>query len=60
MILSATLTQDPSKLSQLDLHHPLLLTSGNKRYRLPELLESYKLVSFLHNLYMKISIYLVL
>nr|CAD1827810.1 unnamed protein product [Ananas comosus var. bracteatus] len=59
MILSATLTQDPSKISQLDLHHPLLLTSGNKRYRLPELLVSYKLVSFLHNLYMKISIYLI-
>ncbi|XP_020084688.1 DEAD-box ATP-dependent RNA helicase 1-like [Ananas comosus] len=44
MILSATLTQDPSKISQLDLHHPLLLTSGNKRYRLPELLVSYKLI----------------
>ncbi|XP_072954521.1 DEAD-box ATP-dependent RNA helicase 1 [Typha angustifolia] len=44
MIFSATLTQDPSKLSQLDLDHPLLLTSGNKRYRLPEKLESYKLI----------------
>lgn len=44
MILSATLTQDPSKLSQLDLHHPLFLASGNKRYKLPERLESYKLI----------------
>lgn len=44
IILSATLTQDPSKLSQLDLHHPILLTSGMKRYRLPEKLQSFKLV----------------
>lgn len=44
MILSATLTQDPSKISQLDLHHPLLLTSGDKRYKLPKRLESFKLV----------------
>ncbi|XP_020586976.1 DEAD-box ATP-dependent RNA helicase 1 isoform X2 [Phalaenopsis equestris] len=44
MIMSATLTQDPSKLSQLDLHHPLLLTSGDRRYKLPEKLESYKLI----------------
>ncbi|KAL6911974.1 hypothetical protein ACP4OV_000779 [Aristida adscensionis] len=43
IILSATLTQDPSKLSQLDLHHPLLLNSGKKRYRIPMKLESYKL-----------------
>ncbi|KAL4186805.1 hypothetical protein AMTRI_Chr09g15790 [Amborella trichopoda] len=45
MILSATLTRDPSKLSQLDLHHPLLMTSGGsrKRYQLPEQLESIKL-----------------
>ncbi|KAL6591422.1 hypothetical protein ACP70R_049925 [Stipagrostis hirtigluma subsp. patula] len=45
IILSATLTQDPSKLSQLELHHPLLLNSGKKRYRIPMKLESYKLVS---------------
>ncbi|XP_039127177.1 LOW QUALITY PROTEIN: DEAD-box ATP-dependent RNA helicase 1 [Dioscorea cayenensis subsp. rotundata] len=44
MILSATLTQDPSKLSQLALHHPLLLTSGDSRYKLPEKLKSYKLI----------------
>lgn len=44
IILSATLTQDPSKLSQLKLHHPLLLNSGKKRYRIPTKLESYKLV----------------
>eukprot|EP00268_Persea_americana_P043670 TRINITY_DN4394_c0_g2_i4.p1 TRINITY_DN4394_c0_g2~~TRINITY_DN4394_c0_g2_i4.p1 ORF type:complete len:529 (-),score=81.17 TRINITY_DN4394_c0_g2_i4:291-1877(-) len=44
MILSATLTQDPSKLSQLDLHHPLFLTTGARRYRLPEKLESYQLI----------------
>lgn len=41
IILSATLTQDPSKLSQFDLHHPLLLTSGHERYKLPEGLKSY-------------------
>ncbi|KAL6282680.1 hypothetical protein ACE6H2_013609 [Prunus campanulata] len=43
MVLSATLTQDPSKLAQLDLHHPLFLTTGQKRYQLPEKLQSYKL-----------------
>ncbi|XP_065878818.1 DEAD-box ATP-dependent RNA helicase 1 isoform X2 [Euphorbia lathyris] len=41
MVLSATLTQDPSKLSQLDLHHPLFLSTGQSRYQLPEKLESY-------------------
>lgn len=44
IVLSATLTQDPSKLSQLALHHPLFLTTGKRRYQLPEKLESYKLV----------------
>ncbi|XP_062220583.1 DEAD-box ATP-dependent RNA helicase 1-like [Phragmites australis] len=44
IILSATLTQDPSKLSQLELHHPLLLNTGKKRYRIPTKLESYKLI----------------
>lgn len=44
MVLSATLTQDPSKLAQLDLHHPLFLTTGQRRYKLPEKLESYKLI----------------
>ncbi|KAK4337707.1 hypothetical protein RND71_042194 [Anisodus tanguticus] len=44
MVLSATLTQDPSKLAQLDLHHPLLLTTGERRYRLPEELKSFKLL----------------
>ncbi|OMO65756.1 hypothetical protein COLO4_31019 [Corchorus olitorius] len=44
MVLSATLTQDPSKLAQLSLHHPLLMTMGKKRYQLPEKLESFKLV----------------
>ncbi|KAK1280643.1 DEAD-box ATP-dependent RNA helicase 1 [Acorus gramineus] len=44
MIVSATLTQDPSKLFQLDLHHPLFLTTGETRYKLPEKLESYKLI----------------
>jgi ATP-dependent RNA helicase DDX51/DBP6 len=47
VVLSATLTQDPSKLSQLELHHPLLLNSGKKRYRIPTKLESYKLVRLL-------------
>ncbi|CAN1249210.1 DEAD-box ATP-dependent RNA helicase 1 [Linum perenne] len=44
MVLSATLTRDPSKLAQLHLHHPLLVTTGKKRYQLPEKLESYTLV----------------
>lgn len=44
MVLSATLTQDPSKLAQLNLHHPLFLTTGQRRYQLPEKLESYKLI----------------
>jgi len=44
MVLSATLTQDPSKLAQLDLHHPLLLTTGERRYKLPEELKSFKVV----------------
>ncbi|KAI3756735.1 hypothetical protein L1987_56558 [Smallanthus sonchifolius] len=44
MVLSATLTQDPSKLAQLDLHHPLFLTSGKIRYQLPQSLESFKLI----------------
>ncbi|KAF5188333.1 Dead-box atp-dependent rna helicase [Thalictrum thalictroides] len=44
MVLSATLTRDPSKLSQLDLYHPLFLTTGPQRYQLPEKLECYKLL----------------
>ncbi|KAI6705927.1 hypothetical protein NL676_008889 [Syzygium grande] len=44
MVLSATLTQDPSKLSQLDLHHPLFLSAGQRRYHFPEKLESYKVI----------------
>uniref|UniRef100_A0A5B7BPJ3 ATP-dependent RNA helicase n=1 Tax=Davidia involucrata TaxID=16924 RepID=A0A5B7BPJ3_DAVIN len=44
MILSATLTQDPSKLAQLDLHHPLFLTTGHMRYQFPEQLKSFKLI----------------
>ncbi|KAE8688658.1 DEAD-box ATP-dependent RNA helicase 1 [Hibiscus syriacus] len=43
MVLSAILTQDPSKLAQLNLHHPLLMTTGKRRYQLPAKLESYKL-----------------
>ncbi|RDX69303.1 DEAD-box ATP-dependent RNA helicase 1, partial [Mucuna pruriens] len=44
MVLSATLTQDPGRLVQLDLHHPLFLSTGKMRYQLPENLESYKLI----------------
>ncbi|CAA7395612.1 unnamed protein product [Spirodela intermedia] len=44
LVLSATLTQDPSKLSQLALHHPLFLTTGPKRYKIPERLESCTLI----------------
>lgn len=46
MVLSATLTQDPGKLAQLDLHHPLFLTTGKRRYKLPEKLESYMMVNW--------------
>ncbi|CAN4118648.1 unnamed protein product [Withania somnifera] len=42
MVLSATLTQDPSKLAQLDLHDPLLLTTGERCCKLPEELKSFK------------------
>lgn len=54
MVLSATLTQDPSKLAQLDLHHPLFLTTGEKRYQLPDQLKSFKLIceSMLKPLYL--------
>ncbi|KAL0363591.1 UNVERIFIED_CONTAM: DEAD-box ATP-dependent RNA helicase 1 [Sesamum calycinum] len=44
MVLSATLTQDPSKLAQLDLHYPLYLTTGHRRYQLPEQLKSFKVL----------------
>ncbi|CAA2984515.1 DEAD-box ATP-dependent RNA helicase 1 [Olea europaea subsp. europaea] len=44
MVLSATLTQDPSKLAQLDLHHPLFLTTGPRRYQLPEQLKSLEVI----------------
>lgn len=36
MVLSATLTQAPGKRAQLDLHHALFLTTGKRRYKLPE------------------------
>lgn len=42
MILSATLTQDPSKLAQLELHHPLFLTTGQMRYQFPEQMQLLK------------------
>lgn len=44
LALSATLTQNPSKLIQLDLHHPLFMTTGAKRYRLLEKLECLRLI----------------
>ncbi|XP_061338498.1 DEAD-box ATP-dependent RNA helicase 1 [Gastrolobium bilobum] len=44
MVLSATLTQDPGRLVRLNLRHPLFLRAGQMRYRLPENLESYKLI----------------
>ncbi|KAK7319108.1 hypothetical protein RJT34_03821 [Clitoria ternatea] len=44
IVLSATITQDPGRLVQLNLHHPLFLKAGKMRYRLPENLESYKLI----------------
>ncbi|THF97032.1 hypothetical protein TEA_026169 [Camellia sinensis var. sinensis] len=44
MVLSATITQDPCKLAQLNLHHHLSLTTGQRRYQLPEQLESFKLI----------------
>ncbi|XP_014522783.1 DEAD-box ATP-dependent RNA helicase 1-like [Vigna radiata var. radiata] len=44
VVLSATLTRDPGRLVQLNLHHPLFLSAGKMRYRLPENLESFKLI----------------
>ncbi|XP_051128621.1 DEAD-box ATP-dependent RNA helicase 1 [Andrographis paniculata] len=44
LVLSATLTQDPSKLAVLDLHHPLLLAVGMNRYQLPDELKSCKVI----------------
>ncbi|CAH8316785.1 unnamed protein product [Eruca vesicaria subsp. sativa] len=44
MALSATLTQDPSKLIQLDLHHPIFMTTGGTRYKLPEKLECLQMI----------------
>ncbi|KMZ66911.1 DEAD-box ATP-dependent RNA helicase 1 [Zostera marina] len=44
MIFSATLTKDPNKLDQLDLHHSLYMTAGDRRYNLPKKLESYGLI----------------
>ncbi|KAL0352827.1 UNVERIFIED_CONTAM: DEAD-box ATP-dependent RNA helicase 1 [Sesamum angustifolium] len=43
-IRSFHLTQDPSKLAQLDLHYPLYLTTGHRRYQLPERLKSFKVL----------------
>ncbi|KAL8152455.1 hypothetical protein V2J09_010215 [Rumex salicifolius] len=42
IVLSATLTQDPGKIAQLDPHHPVLISA--KRYELPETLESYEVI----------------
>ncbi|KAL1833996.1 hypothetical protein ACET3Z_003647 [Daucus carota] len=44
MILSATLTQDPSKLAQLELHHPLFMTAGKIRYQFPEQMQLFKVI----------------
>ncbi|XP_014491690.1 DEAD-box ATP-dependent RNA helicase 1 [Vigna radiata var. radiata] len=44
VVLSATLTRDPGRLVQLNLRHPLFLSAGKMRYRLPENLESFKLI----------------
>ncbi|CAJ1939052.1 unnamed protein product [Sphenostylis stenocarpa] len=44
VVLSATLTRDPGRLVLLNLHHPLFLSAGQMRYRLPENLEAYKLI----------------
>lgn len=44
MLFSATLTRNPSKLSLLELHHPLFLTTGQSRYAFPEKLEFFKVI----------------
>ncbi|KHN26907.1 DEAD-box ATP-dependent RNA helicase 1 [Glycine soja] len=44
IVLSATLTRDPGRLAQLNLHHPLFLSAGKMRYRLLEYLECFKLI----------------
>lgn len=47
MVLSATLTRDPAKISQIKLCYPKFISASveDKRYQLPEQLQSYKLVS---------------
>lgn len=47
MVLSATLTRDPAKISQIKLCFPLFISASveEKRYQLPEQLQSYKLVT---------------
>lgn len=46
MVLSATLTRDPAKISQIKLHFPIFISANieDKRYHLPEQLQSYRLV----------------
>ncbi|KAH7388186.1 hypothetical protein KP509_16G062700 [Ceratopteris richardii] len=47
MVVSATLTRDPAKISQLKLCFPLLISANveEKRYQLPKQLQSYKMVT---------------
>ncbi|MCO5553205.1 hypothetical protein L7F22_006726 [Adiantum nelumboides] len=47
MVLSATLTRDPAKISQIKLCFPLMISSiaEEKRYQVPDQLQSYKLVT---------------
>ena len=46
MVLSATLTRDPAKISQIKLCYPMFISGSaeDKRYQLPSQLQSYKLV----------------
>lgn len=46
MVLSATITRDPSKIAQLALHCPMYIaqSAADNRYQLPEQLQAFKLV----------------
>eukprot|EP00249_Psilotum_nudum_P015704 c25478_g1_i2 orf=676-2382(-) len=46
MVLSATLTRDPAKISQLNLYCPMYISSikEDQRYKLPSQLEAYRVV----------------
>lgn len=47
LVLSATLTRDPAKIQQLQLHRPLYIATSatDHRYKVPSQLQEFRLVS---------------